>query len=151
MAALCVQPKGAFRSFLVVEEPTKLYWTYLHNRGIELGRMPQNTADLAVVRFACGLAALQPRASNFQLLLCPDIKDALGVLSNRDCPITVAAVLLTDSMLLAFIGTAVTQMGQSSIFLLRSGLCRAQSPKAPRDLQMLSDSCCVEVQYGIGV
>ncbi|CAE7277002.1 Hcn3 [Symbiodinium necroappetens] len=35
------------------KDPTKLYWTFLHNRGVQLGRMPRNTADLAVVRFAC--------------------------------------------------------------------------------------------------
>ena len=35
------------------EDPTALYWTYIHHRGLELGRRPQNTTDLAVVRLAC--------------------------------------------------------------------------------------------------
>jgi len=35
------------------KDPTALYWTYIHNRAVELGRKPENTADLAVVRLAC--------------------------------------------------------------------------------------------------
>ena len=38
-----------------VQEPTALYWTYIHNRAVDLGRQPSNTADLAVVRLACPL------------------------------------------------------------------------------------------------
>ncbi|CAK9028480.1 Potassium/sodium hyperpolarization-activated cyclic nucleotide-gated channel 3 [Durusdinium trenchii] len=42
-------------------EPTALYWTYIHNRAVDLGRQPSNTADLAVVRLACLCRAQKPK------------------------------------------------------------------------------------------
>ncbi|CAJ1452717.1 unnamed protein product [Effrenium voratum] len=43
------------------KDPTALYWTYIHHRGLELGRRPQNTTDLAVVRLACLCRAQKPQ------------------------------------------------------------------------------------------
>eukprot|EP00438_Fugacium_kawagutii_P025534 Skav228461 [mRNA] locus=scaffold1058:320288:329157:- [translate_table: standard] len=65
---LAIRPIGKYRSVTSQvppaqqrpdqADPTALYWTYIHNRAVELGRKPESTADLAVVRLACALVNL---------------------------------------------------------------------------------------------
>ncbi|CAE6961578.1 HCN4 [Symbiodinium natans] len=38
---------------VLIKDPAALYWTYIHNRGVELGRKASSTEDLAVLRLAC--------------------------------------------------------------------------------------------------
>ncbi|OLQ05728.1 Copia protein [Symbiodinium microadriaticum] len=35
------------------KDPTAIYWTYINNRGVQLGRNAKSTEDLAVLRLAC--------------------------------------------------------------------------------------------------
>ena len=43
--------------FRLLKDPTAIYWTYINNRGVELGRNAKSTEDLAVLRLACPSAA----------------------------------------------------------------------------------------------
>eukprot|EP00439_Symbiodinium_sp_Y106_P038439 s1443_g4.t1 len=38
---------------VLLKDPTAIYWTYINNRGVELGRNAKSTEDLAVLRLAC--------------------------------------------------------------------------------------------------
>ena len=39
------------------QDPAPLYWTYIHHRGLELGRRAEKPADLALLRLACNCRA----------------------------------------------------------------------------------------------
>eukprot|EP00439_Symbiodinium_sp_Y106_P049136 s484_g6.t1 len=38
---------------ILEQDPAPLYWTYIHHRGLELGRRAKSPADLALLRLAC--------------------------------------------------------------------------------------------------